>query len=153
MANCASIFKKVGTASGFCRGWITTWNTLFKPSRTKTRFVNIFHYLQATMKMSVFVFQMLTQQLQSSNNRQEFRSIPSDLLNLPSPNKLDDGFINQLLESATERPKKPLTELQKCLNALKKEMSSLQEEIVEKSLVTLNSWCLVCCSNRWIGFN
>lgn len=68
---------------------------------------------------------------------EEFRSMPNDLLNnIPTPNKLDDAFIERLLQTCNERPK-PLMELQICLNSLKKEMSNLQEEIVQKSFVNL----------------
>lgn len=84
------------------------------------------------------MLQSLTRQLHN-NSKEEFHSVPSNLLNIPSPNKLDETFINNLLKNNNNERPKPLTELQRCLKSLKKEMSNLQEEIVQKSFVSFDT--------------
>lgn len=81
------------------------------------------------------------QRLRHSAN-EELPTVPSDLLNIPSPNKLDETLINNLLKNNNNNNcerSKPLIELQNCLKSLKKEMSHLQEEIVQKSFVSYNT--------------
>ncbi|KAK5640100.1 hypothetical protein RI129_010911 [Pyrocoelia pectoralis] len=74
---------------------------------------------------------LTTSKNQNENLRKQMTVLPSDIQEIPSPSKYDDEFINKLLkQSLTPLTEKPLYELHNNLNSLKKEMLSLQKQII-----------------------
>lgn len=63
------------------------------------------------------------------SERFKYDSLPS----LPSPSKIDEDYINRLLQQSTVLPDKPLKNLRSCLDSLKQEMATLQKEIIAKT--------------------
>lgn len=60
--------------------------------------------------------------------------LPDLTSSLPSPTKYDESFISELLKQSTVVPQsKPLNNLQCCLNSLKQEMATLQQQLAEKA--------------------
>ncbi|RZC40153.1 leucine-rich repeat-containing protein, partial [Asbolus verrucosus] len=63
----------------------------------------------------------------------------SILSDFPSPSRYDDGYINRLLqENRAPLEEKPLSDIQECLDTLRKEIVVLQKEIMEKNILDDN---------------
>lgn len=78
---------------------------------------------------------MLQQQLANVSKEKDFNSLPNVLPNIPCDIKYDDDYINQLLQqNRIPLQGKPITEMKSCLDTLKREISTLQEQIARKNI-------------------
>lgn len=78
---------------------------------------------------------MLMEQVASfSQEPSSFSSLPAALPSVPALSKYDERYINNLLElSKSPAEHETLGDLQTCLDALKREVSSLRSQVVQKS--------------------
>ncbi|KAJ8922247.1 hypothetical protein NQ315_004184 [Exocentrus adspersus] len=91
--------------------------------------------LKLALKSHVSRNKVLKQQLNNISTEKDFSSLPNVIPNIPCDIKYDEDYINQLLE-LTRAPlrSKPITEMKSCLDTLKREISTLQEQIAQKNL-------------------
>ncbi|KAJ8973648.1 hypothetical protein NQ317_002922 [Molorchus minor] len=92
--------------------------------------------LKMALRSYVSQNKVLKEQLNGfSKEKQDFSSLPNIMLELPTSNKYDEAYINQLLQQNKAPIKdKPLIEIKGSLDVLRQEISTLQEEIIKKNV-------------------
>ncbi|XP_018572959.1 putative leucine-rich repeat-containing protein DDB_G0290503 isoform X2 [Anoplophora glabripennis] len=91
--------------------------------------------LKLALKSHTSRNKMLQQQLHVALKEKDFNSLPNVLLNIPCDIKYDDDYINQLLQqNKAPLQVKPIIEMKSCLDTLKREISTLQEQIAKKNI-------------------